>query len=1180
MSLPAFGIRKPVVANLLTVVIIGAGILFGLGLRREFFPEVRPTNIVVAAPYPGASPDEVERSLTVKIENALIDKTDIIKEITSTSSEGASTVVIELREGVDAERSLQEIEREVDALDDLPEAAEQIVVDKLEPNLPVISMSILAWDGASERELKGAIKGIRDDLESLPGMGVVSFSGVREDELTVEVRPAALVEHGLSLPAVAELIRAAMIELPGGSISSESSNYALRGLGAEQTAEAVRGIVVKAESSGQVVRVGDIAEVRLGFVDVDLVTRLNGRRAVSATVFKEGKQDIVSMAEQVKAYVAGRNGEELTPNAVERFTLGLARFAEGAKREAAHAKAVREARVRGEVAPVRDVEAEGPVDTPALLGGVSARYRAWALGRERASVALPGELITTTDLSRYVVGRLELLTRNALAGGIAVFCCLLFFMNWRTAVWVTTGLLVSLCGTLVMMRLLDVSLNLLTMFGLIVVLGILVDDAIVIAENIEAEHARGVPAMQAGIDGANRVAWPVVGTVLTTIFSFLPLALIQGQIGDFLRIFPIVVSCALSVSLVEALLILPAHMVHAIEKNDREVASGRRGLLYPLVWLTRGMEGLATLLFRGLLQPGYVWVTRRVLPWRYLAASVVVGGIVLASGLVAGGRVKFIFFESEDAETLSVELVMPVGTPLAETERAIAVVERAVLSRLDGRAGAGGEAVMGEVQSAWTQLGAISALDGTGGSSATHIAQMILELKPVEFREDNGLMSSGELTAVLRDEAAILTGVESLRIESQEGGPGGASITLAVTGPEAGRVTSAVEEIKAALATYDGVADISDNAESGRRELTVELLDGAAAMGRLNRLELNRQVQAFAFGIEAYSFAGDREDIDVRVRLPEGVRSSLSGIESMYVATPMGEFTPLREVARVSERDGFSAVRRLNGQRTVTVSADVLEGRANPEEITAAIQPVLREVEERYPGVQVLARGRQQDVAEAFASFPLGLAVAFALVFGCLAWLFQSYSQPVIIMTAIPFSIIGMIGGHWVMGYSMTFLSLIGFIALSGIVVNDSIVFMEFVNQERQRGASMYVAVVNAGRARIRAILLTTLTTVLGLAPLILERSFQAKFLIPMAITISFGLMSATVIILGLLPCLLLIVEDMKWLAKGMWTGVFGPRDYLDPRDPDEAGRVSAKPAGSALAPGGGVIEPALGSPE
>jgi HAE1 family hydrophobic/amphiphilic exporter-1 len=1075
-SLAAFGVRKPVVVNLLMILLLGAGAIFGMQLRREFFPEVRSNLVVVTAPYPGAAPEEIESSLAIKIEDRIADIDDV-EEVTTTVTEGAAMVMIEFAEGTDIDVALQDVKREIDSLQDLPEESERIIVDKLEPNLPVINLSL--YGDAEPRIMKAAINQIRDDLRTLPGMGDVAISGVRTNEISVEVRPESALEHRLSLPAVAQRVREHMIELPSGTVRSASENVAIRTLGADDVAEDVRGIVVKAGDDGQVVRLGEIAEVRDSFEDVDLRSRLNGKPAVSLTVFKVGEQDAVDMAALVKAYRAGRVGEPIELTARERLAKLMRR--------------------------------------PGTDEPVSARVEAHQLGAARfAEGSLPGELVVTTDLARFIVGRLDLLTRNAKWGGLLVFLTLVLLLNWRTSLWVALGLVISLAGTLAVMHLTGITLNLLTMFGLIVVIGLLVDDAIVVAENITSRHERGEPALLAAVNGTNQVGWPVIATVLTTICAFLPLSLIQGRIGDMLGALPVVVACALLVSLFEALLILPTHVGHALVARDRKKGTGKVGHLQRLEFR---FDTLRDGFLNRWLIPNYTRFLARCIRRRYLTLVASLALLIVSIGMIAGGRLQFIFFEMSDSETVNVELRMPVGTPIERTDEVIRRVEAACQAQP-------------EVLQVFATAGAMGALDGTSNAQQAHLAQLILELAPVEQRD----RSSEQVIEAIRNELGEMPGVKSLRISPVAGGPEGVAITLTVAGDGPEQIMPVVERISSLLGEYDGVYDIADDADAGQKELRLTLRDGASELG-FTVEGVARQVRGALYGLEAHTFAGNREDVDVRVMYPEAFRRSLAAVESMFLFSPAGNPVPLSEVVRVDQGFGYATIRRLDRRRTVTVTAEVERSIANPEYVMAALRPELARMDAELPQVRILERGRQKEMAESFSTLPLGMGVAAGLIYVILAWLFSSYTQPVLVMLGVPFAIIGLVWGHIILGFTMTFLSLIGFIALAGVVVNDSLIFMEFFNHMRRAGWSVPAAALRAGHARFRPIMLTTLTTVLGLLPLMLERSFQARFLIPMAITISFGLMSATGIILLVLPCLLVIFEDVKRTLRTAWRG-------------------------------------------
>ncbi len=1101
MSLPRFGVRKPVVANLVMFTILGAGLIFGLDLRREFLPEVRPNQVVVTAPYPGASPEEVERSLAVRIEDRVAELEDV-KEINTTVSEGVATIIIEYEEGVRIEDAVAEVKREVDALEDLPEDADKIIVAELEPNLPVIVLSL--YGDASERDLKHAIREVRDDLKSLKGMGDIQIDGARADEIRVELDPAKMLEYSLSIPQVASRIRAHMRELPGGTVRSTTSNTTLRTVAIEERSAQVGQIPVATAPGGRVVRLREVATLRDTFADIDIRARLNGKRTVSLTVFKVGDQDAIDMAELTKAYAAGLRGDPITLTFRERLASAF-----------------------------RPPDASSPV---------SERLRAYELGRLRRQVSPPpAEVALTTDLARFIQGRLDLLTRNALWGGLLVFTTLFLLLNWRTSFWVAMGLVISVAGTLAAMRFLGVTLNLLTMFGLIVVLGLLVDDAIVVAENITRRHERGEDAERAAINGAEQVLWPVVATVLTTIFAFLPLALIEGRLGDMLQWLPVVVGIALGVSLLEALFILPSHVGHSLRRHDvreRRRAGG---------WFERfedRFDRARDRLIQHTIIPAYVHFLGRAMRARYLTLSVFIAVFIISIGMVAGGRLQFIFVENQDAEIINGTLRMAVGTPVEKTDEVVRLLEDAAREQP-------------EVRVIWAIAGVQGDPNGEVPDTAQpHLGQIVLELVPVEKRPEPRRTSNEIIDAILA-RVGTPPGVKSLRLEGLGAAAGGPPLSVGIAAenlPLAQRVADRVKEL---LASYEGVYGIFDDADAGQRELRIELRDGASELG-LTVTDIAQQLRGAVVGLEAYTFAGDRENVDVRVMLPEEYRRSLADIEQIHVFTPAGLPVPLAEVARLEESRANATIRRLDRDRIVTVSADTTDA-TNPEQVWASLAPQLAQLELEYPGVRIVKRGRQKDMQESIATLPLGMLAAAGLIYVVLCWLFASYVQPLIVMTAIPFATIGMIWGHILLGYKMTFLSLIGFVALSGVVVNDSLIFVEFYNEQRAQGRPMIEALLRAGRNRFRAICLTTITTVLGLSPLMLEQSFQARYLIPMAITISFGLLSATTIILIVLPCLLVIFEDARRTMRWLWTG-----NREDPHDHDVVHSVLAERADDA----------------
>jgi len=1072
MSLPRFGVTKPVPVNLLMSAIIASGVYAGLTLKREFFPDVTPEAANVSLPYPGATPEEVEESLAIKVEDKLADL-DEVERLQTTLAEGGGGILVEFADNVtNVDKAVDEVERAIDLLMDLPEEAEEIQVTAMEPRMPVIMLTLFGQ--ADEEVLKRGIRRIRDELKALPNMGDLLISGTRDYEIRVDVNDETLVKHRLSLPAIADAIRSWMTDLPGGSVRTGVGNINVRTLGIEESSSAIRDIVIRAETDGSVLRLGDIATVREYFVDEQIETRFGTRehsgRSATLTVFRVGDQDAVQIAEMVRAYARGKLGQPL-----ERSPLNL------------------------------------------LLNPTT--RQAYEAGR-RSPDPLPSgtRLATHSDLARFIEGRLDLLMRNARWGAVLVFATLLLFLNWRVALWVGMGLITAICGTLLIMSWAGVSLNLLTMFGLIIVLGLLVDDAIVVAENIQARHDRAEPSLVAAIRGTEEVFWPVVVTVLTTIVAFLPLTFIKGTIGDLLAALPIVVTCALAMSLVESVLILPSHMGHSLVKRDKARPSRLGEVL-------RRCEAWRDRIIFQRIVPAYGWLIARSLKYRYISVSTALATVLVSVGMFVGGHITFNFLPSSDSETIVIDVRMPIGTSLEETSVVARAIEQAARDQVEI---VSVSTLIGDKRDLETNLSAVS---------GAHVAQLFVELSPVEQRD----RESSQVIDSIRRRAAALPGVESVAFTEIAGGPADADISVIVKGENEEFVDEAVMRIEHQLAEFEGVYGIANDNYEGQREVQIALKPGAAALG-FTVSDVARQVRGALFGLDPHVFAADREDIDVRVRLDERSRRNLYTIENMLLISPSGRRVPLSEIAELREGTNYATINRIDRRRAVTVTADTVT-ELSPETIIPQLQPLLEQIPIDYPGIDVELAGRQRQLEKAFASLPIGFAAAMVMIYVLLAWLFSNYTQPLAVMLAIPFSVIGVIWGHWIMDYEMTFLSLIGFVAVSGIVVNDSLILVDFYNAKRADGLSLVDGLIEAGRQRLRPIFLTTITTVLGLTPLMLEQSFQAKFLIPMAISISFGLMSATALILLVLPCFLVVVDDLKAVAHFLWHGRTRPAE-------------------------------------
>lgn len=716
-----------------------------------------------------------------------------------------------------------------------------------------------------------------------------------------------------------------------------------------------------------------------------------------------------------------------------------------------------------------------------------------------------------SDLSRFIAQRLDLMLRNAKFGLVLVLIALALFLELRVAFWVAVGLPVSFLGTFILMHFMGASINLISLFALIVVLGLLVDDAIVIGENIFTKLREGMPVKEAAIYGANEVAVPVVAAVTTTIVAFLPLAFIEGNIGTFMRQLPIVVIAALSVSLVEAFLILPAHLAH--EPRARRLPAF-------FATISDRVVAMRSALFETTMPALYERFLRLVLHWRYLSLAVVTCAAMLVVGLVAGGFVPFVFIQESDAETLNIDIEMVAGTP---EERTLEVIDRLEKMVMEAP----------EVGSVFSVLGASFTDRGrqTPADPAT-VGQITIELLPAEERENRKLRSSDLLLAEWRGRSADIGGVNKLSFVARSGGPQGSDIELRVKGDDFDALRSAVEWIEDELRGYRGVHELQDDLDLGKLEVRIALRDDARELG-LSTRDVASQVRHALFGFEIQELQTELEEVKVRALLPEAARRNISDLAALKIVTPEGKRVPIQEVARLETQRGYATLARVDGDRAFTIKAEVDDAKANVNDVTNKLVEAMTGIEHRFPGVSVSFEGVKKQTTESFGSLKWGFPAALLMIYMIIAILFRSYVQPVIVMLAIPFAFIGAIFGHWVTGNPFTILSMIGSVALAGIVVNDSLILVDFTNRARRLGASAFEAVVAGGRSRLRAILLTSITTICGLAPLMLERSFQAKFMIPMAVAIVFGLAFATVLTLFILPCAYCVFEDVVRIVTG-----------------------------------------------
>lgn len=760
-------------------------------------------------------------------------------------------------------------------------------------------------------------------------------------------------------------------------------------------------------------------------------------------------------------------------------------------------------------------------DTLAIDAGV----RGWIT--ERNKTLPPGlHLDPWGGSSDILKARISLLLRNGAMSLVIIFIILLLFLDSRLSFWISMGMPIATCGTLALMLAFGLTLNMISLFALIMVLGIIVDDAIVVGESIYHARKNGAPPLRAAVEGVMEVGLPVLGSVTTTVVAFLPLMFVQGIMGKFIYVLPAIVISALTMSLVESLFMFPAHL-NSLPDPHRAHA-GRHWLLRPGLWVhrmtNRGMDAFIVRIYAPLLG--------LAIRHRYAAISLAVAALLVTMGLFQGGFVKFLVFPKIDGNVVTATVEFPNGTPLEITRGAVDELEKAFERVAPGVKTLSGAPL---VLNSYSLAG--GDVSGVRPATGSHIGAVRVEMIDTAERG----VSSDEIAAKWEEEVGAIPGAVALTISSQMPGPGGTPIEVWVQGADLDEILSVAEKTKAWLRDFDGVYQIQHDFRPGKNEFRLRLKPEARTLG-LSVSDLGRQVFAGYFGEEAVRIQRGRDDIRVRVRYPYDERRSLEDFERIRIRTPQGREVPLPSVADVDFGPGFAVINRTNGFRKVAVTADVNFARANPSEIFAEMERSLfPRIKEEHPRVMVSLQGENKRRNESLGSLFLGYPLALMGIYIIIAAIFRSYVQPLVIMATVPFGMVGAVLGHLMLGYDVTMMSIFGIVALSGVVVNDAIVLIDCMNTFIAGGMPAFDAFRQAGVRRFRAVFLTTATTAGGLSSLLFEKDLQARFLIPMAISLAVGIIFATVLTLVFIPCLMGVVNDLRrglaWLKTGRMPG-------------------------------------------
>jgi multidrug efflux pump subunit AcrB len=1048
-------VRHPTAANLLMLTVILLGVLGARSLNREVFPDFASELINVRVIYKGASAEEVEETICQRIEEE-IEGTEGIERVESVAREGLAIVTIEVADGYDVFEVRQDVKLAIDQIDNFPEDVEEPLVWEVKQDLHVCTLTVWAEPDPNAEQARTVESDPRAAPKWIDEKDLLALADTIKDEL-LALDGVSLVETtGFSEHQIRVEVRQAALLARGLSIDDVAREIAAQSLdlpvGSVETSE--REIKI---------RVVDQRRRAEDFRDLTIKTGPGGARIPLGAV----------------ATVTDTFEDEwLATNFHGQRCVNL------------------------EIAKTDDE------DTIQAADAVKAYVR------EREPTLPPGIHLTIWgDWSFYVRDRLGMLVDNGILGCGLVFFTLWLMLNLRLSFWVAMGIPISFLGTLWVMHQADISLNMITMFSLIMAVGIIVDDAIVIGENIYAHYCQGKSPTQAAIDGTREVALGVVASMLTTVAVFMPLLTMQGEIGKIMRVMPIGVVTALTVSLVEAFLILPNHLKHSLARISKEPPRLRAAIDRFVTWLIRDVYG-----------PVLAWSFRR--PMVPLAA--VIALFLISLGMLESGRLRFQLFPELDGDFLVAQVELPRGTDIARTQQIVRRIEAAiprVESQFPGQPG--GEKLIEHVSTSFGFTRLMSPVPG-GQETGSHVAQVLVELLGADRRKAR----CDDILEAWRNEVGPVADVINLTFDQMQVTPGGQAIDVQLRGKNLDALKQASLELQAQIATYPGVRNLTDNLRPGKEEVRVRLKPAGRPLG-ITSAALAAQLRGAFWGSIAEEFQRGPDTFEVEVLFAPQDRRSLADLYDFKVRTPTGQTRPLHEVATCEKVRGFSQIVRVDRRRTISITADVDARKGNSSEIMSDLEsdffPVLLA---EHPGVSLYLEGQRKETAKTTASLKTGFVIGLAMIFILLSFVFRSFIEPVIVMAVIPFGLVGAIWGHILLGRDWTMPSTIGFISLAGIVVNDSIVLVTFIKLRLREGKAVADAVHQAGTGRFRAVILTSATTVAGLLPMMLETSLQAQFLVPMAISISFGLAFATMVVLLLVPSLYSILQRLGWTQK------------------------------------------------
>ncbi|MFC1564312.1 efflux RND transporter permease subunit [candidate division KSB1 bacterium] len=1016
MRLAKLSVKNPVFVNLMMVTIIVMGLVALLDLPRELMPEVAFHWAFVAVSYDGVSPEEIEKLITIPIEDELTD-IEHINMVTSTSSEGLSQIMIQFDNISDNEfdKQYQDFKSKITGLRNLPEDAEDPYFMDFGSDdfMPMVNV-VLSGD-LPEIEMKNIADDLKREIENIKNIAKIEFSGVREREIWVEVDPERLYSYNLAMNHVVNAIAMKNLNLPGGTFKMGRAEYMLRTIGEVNNASELEKVIIRKSINDGGVLLSNVAVVRDTLEKPESYSRLNGNTSITLSISKKPEGNVINLVEEIGKIVETKN--RILP--------------EGVKLE------------------------------------------------------------MVNDVSKSVNQILSVLESNALMGLIMVLLVLWVFLGWRNALMAALGIPVTFMATFIFLRATGNSLNGTSLFGLVLVLGIIVDDAIIVIENCYRYIQKGIKPHIAAVIGTSEVITPVFAATATTVAAFLPLMLVPGIMGEFFKVMPIVVSLALVASLVEAFGILPSHVAEwSVKKYNKA---------------TRAHKFLTSIRLK------YLRLLKRLLRKRHLA---IIGVFIL---FLVSVSLVFLYlgvemFSGDEIPQFFVWVTMPEGTSLDETDRIIRELEvQALQLPQDDIIGIVANSGILQSETEWL--------------FKPNVGQLVLELTPAKERDRDLDSYINEL----RRRTSDVTGMKSIEFSKvNTGPPAGAPVEVNIRGKDFDILRNISSEIQTYLRDIQGVYDVKDNFNFGKKEVKIKIDEDRAAFYGLNIFQVATSIRTAFDGARASKFRDEDEEIDVLVKFREDSRNSIQDLEKIKIATPSNQLINLKDIAEFSVEQSYSAIYRIDRERAITVTADVDQAQANANALNSQLLRDFEDLGARYPGYAISLGGEFAEFEESMQGLWKLFLVGLFLIYIILGGQFRSFLQPLIILYTIPFAFIGAIFGLMIIKAPFSLSTMYGVVALAGIVVNDSLVLISFINNARQAGVSRWKSIMQAGVVRLRPIILTSVTTIFGLLPMAIGLGGKSATWGPLATTIVGGLCCSTIFTLFIIPCLFAGVDDVK----------------------------------------------------